>query len=423
MPNFKLGSKNNQVMQIQATLEKAGYNPGPIDGMYGIQTEGAVKDFQRNNGLLPDGIIGPDTYRILRSFMLGYDNYIIRTGDTLYSISKKYGTQVYKIITANPLIEPLGLIPGSTIKVPYSMDVVNTNINYTYNVLETDLMGLEARYPFMTVGSAGQSVLGRQLYYVRLGVGDNQVSYNGSHHALEWITTPLLMKFIENFARAYSEGRNIRGYNIGDIWSRSSIYIVPMVNPDGVELVLNGLTSDNPFYRDLIRWNSGSTDFSKDWEANNRGVDINHNYNANWQLSKEAEPSYGVYGPGPTRYSGPYVESEPETRTMVRFTNSHNFRLVLAYHSQGRVIYWQYNALTPPESRRIAEMFSSVSGYTMEETTGITSYSGYKDWFIEYHGKPGFTIEVGRGTNPLPISQFDEIYNENEELLLLASVI
>ena len=196
-----------------------------------------------------------------------------------------------------------------------------------------------------------------------------------------------------------------------------------MVNPDGVELVLNGLTRNNPYYYQLIDWNRGSTDFSRNWEANNRGVDINHNYNANWQLSKEAELSYGVYGPGPTRYSGPYAESEPETRAMVNFTNSHDFRMVLAYHSQGKVIYWQYDALTPPESRRIAEIFSQVSGYELAQTTGITSYSGYKDWFIQDHGKPGFTIEVGRGVNPLPISQFDEIYNDNEELLILASVI
>lgn len=423
MPIFKLGSSGNQVMQIQAVLSKIGYYHGPVDGIFGVQTEEAVENFQRNNGLISDGIIGPDTYRVLQSFMLGYDEYVIRSGDTLYSIAEKYGTQVYKIITANPSVEPLGLIPGNTIKVPYNIDVVDTNINYTYSVLETDLAGLEARYPFITVGSAGESVLGRQLYYVKLGSGSNQVSYNGSHHALEWITTPLLMKFMENFAKAYSEGRSIRGYNIGEIWRRSSIYIVPMVNPDGVELVLNGLTRNNPYYYQLIDWNRGSTDFSRNWEANNRGVDINHNYNANWQLSKEAEPSYGVYGPGPTRYSGPYAESEPETRAMVNFTNSHDFRMVLAYHSQGKVIYWQYDALTPPESRRIAEIFSQVSGYELAQTTGITSYSGYKDWFIQDHGKPGFTIEVSRGVNPLPISQFDEIYNDNEELLILASVI
>ncbi|MCT8978004.1 M14 family metallopeptidase [Clostridium sp. CX1] len=423
MPVYRLGSRGTEVMEIQAVLSKIGYNPGPIDGVYGRQTEEAVRQFQRDNGLTADGIVGPATYNALERFMLGYDVYTIRPGDTLYDIARRYYTQVYKIIVANPGIEPFALILGSTIIVPYGIDVVDTNINYTYEVLRKDLDGLKARYPFITVGVAGKSVLGRNLYYIRLGTGPNQVFYNGSHHALEWITTPLLMKFTENFAKAYSEGRSIGGYNIADIWNRSSIYIMPMVNPDGIDLVLNGLKRSNPFYNDLIKWNKGSTDFSQNWQANTRGVDLNHNYNASWELSKQAEASYGVFGPGPTRYSGPFPESEPETKTVVNFTRSHNFRLVLAYHSQGEVIYWQYGALTPPEARRIGNLFSQVSGYALSETTGITSYSGYKDWFIQEYRRPGYTIEVGRGRNPLPISQFNKIYRDNEELLLLAAVI
>jgi len=423
MPVYRLGSRGTEVMKIQATLNKIGYNPGSIDGVFGRQTEEAVREFQKNNGLTPDGVIGPATYRILESFMLGYDIYTIKPGDTLYTIARKYYTQAYKIIIANPGIEPFYLTPGRSIAVPYGIDVVDTNVNYTYDILKRDLDGLKARYPFISVGSAGRSVLGKELYYVKLGTGPNQVFYNGSHHALEWITTPLLMKFIENFTKAYTEKRNIKGYDISDIWSRSSIYIIPMVNPDGVDLVLNGLTRNNPFYNNLIKWNNGSTDFSRNWESNVRGVDLNHNYNASWELSKEAEAIYGVFGPGPTRYSGPYPESEPETKAVVNFTRNHNFRLVLAYHSQGEVIYWQYSSLTPPESRIIGNLFSQVSGYILAETTGITSYSGYKDWFIQEYRRPGFTIEVGKGTNPLPISQFNKIYRDNEELLILASVI
>lgn len=420
---IKLGSHGTEVMKIQAVLKKIGYNPGAIDGVFGSQTEAAVKSFQRNNGLTPDGIIGPATYRLLERYILGYDTYTIRPGDTLYNIARKYYTQVNKIIAANPGINPSNLIPSTTIVVPYGIDVVDTNIDYTYDILDSDLRGLKARYPFITIGSAGKSVLGRELYYVRLGTGPNQVFYNGSHHALEWITTPLLTKFIENFSKAYVDGTTIRGYSPRDIWNRSSIYIIPMVNPDGVDLVLNGLSRSNPYYNELIRWNKGSTDFSQDWEANNHGVDLNHNYNALWQLSKDAEASYGVFGPGPTRYSGPYPESEPETKAVVSFTRSHNFRLVIAYHSQGEVIYWQFSNLTPPESLPIGRQFSNVSGYALAETSGITSYSGYKDWFIQDFRRPGYTIEVGRGRNPLPISQFDEIYNDNEELLLLASII
>lgn len=423
MPIYRLGSRGTEIMKIQAVLMKVGYNAGSVDGVFGRQTEEAVRAFQRNNGLTSDGIIGPATYRILEKFMLGYDIYTIKPEDTLYNIARRYYTTINKITFANPGIDPSNLVEGRNIVVPFGIDVVDTNIDYTYDILERDLRGLKARYPFISIGSAGRSVLGRELYYIKLGTGPNQVFYNGAHHALEWITSPLLTKFIENFAKAYTEGNSIRGYNVRDIWSRSTIYIMPMVNPDGVDLVLNGLSRNNPFYSDLVRWNNGSTDFSRIWEANIRGVDLNHNYNALWQLSKEAESQYGVFGPGPTRYSGPYPESEPETKAVVNFTRSHNFRLVIAYHSQGEVIYWQYSNLTPSESLRIGEQFSQVSGYTLSETTGITSYSGYKDWFIQEFRRPGFTIEVGRGRNPLPISQFDEIYRDNELLLLLASLV
>lgn len=233
----------------------------------------------------------------------------------------------------------------------------------------------------------------------------------------------LLMKFIENFSKAYADRTSIMEYDVRNIWSQSTIYIIPMVNPDGVNLVIDGLQRDNPYYSRLIEWNDGSMDFSRVWQANIRGVDLNHNYDASWNLSKQAEARYGITGPGPTRYSGPYPESEPESKTVADFTRALNFRLVLAYHSQGEVIYWYYLNIIPLDAQRIAQLFSDVSGYTLSQTVGIVSYAGYKDWFIDKYRRPGFTIEVGKGTNPLPISQFNEIYNDNIEILLLAAVV
>lgn len=420
---LRKGDRGSDVKKIQAVLQKIGYDVGPIDGIFGSKTEEAVKRFQLNNRLAVDGIIGPKTYEVLNKFILGYNTYTIKPGDTLYNIAKRHYTTVAKIITANPNIEPNNLTIGQQIIVPVGIDIVDTNVDYTYGIMESDIKALKARYPFIQVGIAGKSVLGKNLYYIRLGSGPNEVFYNGAHHALEWITTPLLMKFIEDFSKAYSEGSEIKGYNIRDIWNRSSIYIMPMVNPDGVDLVINGLQRNNPYYNDLIKWNMGSTDFSKNWQANIRGVDLNHNYNASWYESKISEESYGVYGPGPTRYGGPYPESEPESRNVADFTRRHNFRLILAYHSQGEVIFWTYRDIIPPGAREIGELFSKVSGYELSEPYGIASYAGYKDWFISEYRRPGFTIEVGKGTNPLPISQFDEIYKDNIEILLLAPIV
>lgn len=421
---LRLGTSGNDVMEIQALLKKMGYPIDHVTGTFGPQTLKSVIQFQRNFGLVPDGIIGVSTYRLMEQFLLGYDIYTIQPGDTFYSIAQKYRTNVQSILTANPEQNPENLVVGTQIRVPYGFSVVDTNINYTYDVLQRDFEGLRARYPFLETGSAGKSVLGRDLSWLRLGTGSNQVFYNGAHHSLEWITSPVLMKFAEDFLIAYSEGKLIGGnFNPRDIWERSSIYILPMVNPDGVDLVLNGLKPSNPYYQDLIRWNNGSMDFSKNWQANNRGVDLNHNYNAAWQLSKDAEAEYGVTGPGPTRYSGPFPESEPETKAVVAFTRSHDFRLVMAYHSQGEVIYWNFMDMAPPEALTIGEELSRLSGYSLDQTTGIASYAGYKDWFIQEYRRPGYTIEVGLGQNPLPISQFDKIYRDNLGMLLYASTV
>lgn len=420
---LRLGMSGSDVMEIQAMLQKIGYNPGPIDGVFGPQMQKAVMQFQRNYGLTPNGVIDPSTYKAMERYLLGYDIYIIKRGDTFSSIAKKYYTNLELLLAANPNQNPYNLRIGQQIVVPYGFNVVDTNIDYTYDIMDRDIQGLKARYPFLEVGVAGKSVLDKNLYYIRLGKGPNQVFYNGAHHALEWITSPLLMKFIEEFSKSYVDGGTTDlGYTPRSIWDTSSIYIIPMVNPDGVDLVLDGLQPNNPYYKDLIKWNNGSTDFSRVWQANNRGVDLNHNYDAAWELSKKAEAELGITGPGPTRYSGTSPESEPESKAVVNFTKAHNFRLVMAYHSQGEAIYWDFMDMAPPEGRTIGEKLSKASGYTLEETIGIATYAGYKDWFIQQYRRPGYTIEVGRGVNPLPISQFDQIYNDNLEMLLLASI-
>lgn len=420
---LKIGMSGNDVAEIQALLKNMGYNPGAIDGIFGPKMEQAVKRFQSDHGLVTDGIIGPITYKALQSCSAPSSTYTVKTGDTLYKISVSLNIPITALIAANLDVDSSNLKIGQQLKLPGSGDIVATNSNYTYDVLEKNIRCLQNRYPFLEVGVAGQSVLGRNLYYLKLGNGPNHVFFNAAHHALEWITAVLLMKFSENFLKAYVNGTSIRGYNPRDIWNTSSVYIMPMVNPDGIDLVINGLQSSNPYYEPLIRWNKGRTDFSRVWQANNHGVDLNHNYDASWRLSKEAEPTYGITGPGPTRFSGPFPESEPESKAVADLTREHAFRLVIAYHSQGEVIYWNYQHMAGDVAREIANRLSSISGYALDQTTGIASYAGYKDWFIEKYGRPGYTVEVGRGTNPLPITQFPQIYRANEGLLLLAAVI
>lgn len=419
----RIGSENNDVAILQSILNRIGYGPLSVDGQFGQRTLEAVKDFQSSNRLEPDGIVGFKTWNLLEKFLQGYANYTIKSGDTFYNIAKKFYTTLQKILVANPGIDPNNLQIGQRIVVPYGIDVVLTDVGYTYELMEHNIRGLRARYPFITVEVPGESVLGRNLYVLKIGTGPNKVFYNAAHHALEWITSPLLMKWLENVAKANAAGTNINGYNVRDILAQSAIYIMPMVNPDGVELVINGISPDNPYYEQIQEWTPGDVNPSTVWEANIKGVDLNHNYDAAWEEYQEVQRELGITGPAPTKYSGPFPESESESKTVADFTRRINPRLVLAYHSQGEVIYWNFMNMATAEARRIGELFARVSGYTLDETEGTASYTGYKDWFIKEYRRPGYTIEVGKGENPVPISQFPKIYNDNEELLLLASVI
>ncbi len=114
---------------------------------------------------------------------------------------------------------------------------------------------------------------------------------------------------------------------------------------------------------------------------------------------------------------------EPEALAIYNFTVSHNFSLVLAYHTQGKEIYWQFQNFIPENSFEIGKKFSEVSRYSLSKTPYNSSFAGFKDWFIQEFNKPGYTIEAGLGENPLPVSQFDSIYKDNLGILVLGSVL
>ncbi|MFZ5974798.1 MAG: M14 family metallopeptidase [Bacillota bacterium] len=423
METLYTGSRGPYVKLVQSLLKRIGYDSGPVDGVFGSQTRQAVIAFQMNNGLTPDGIVGPATWRAFNTILRGYANYTVRPGDTYTSLARRFYTTVNAIITANPGVDPNFLQIGQTVVVPYGIDVVFTDIDYTYDIMEMNIRALKARHPFLETGVIGKSVMGKNIYYIRLGAGSHEVSYNGSHHANEWITSPFLMKFIENFLKAYVSRASIRGYDIAALWNRSSMYIVPMVNPDGVDLVLGAISPDNPYYRNAVSLNRTGQPIPRVWKANIRGTDLNLNYPAGWERGVEYERSLGTTGPGPANYGGPAPLSEPETLAMAEFTRRHSFTLAIAFHTQGEVIFWQYLDLAPPEALPIAERFSRINGYAVLTNPPEASFGGYKDWFIQEYRRPGYTFEVGRGVKPIGTEQFNTIYNQNEGVLLEASVI
>ncbi len=290
---------------------------------------------------------------------------------------------------------------------------------YTYDVMKQDLMRLAEKFPRMKWGSIGKSHWGRELFCIRLGRGKRAISYNGAHHGMEWITSAMLVRFIEDFLQCESAGRAFGGFSVRALCEKASVYIIPMVNPDGVELAAVGLPKDlDPAEREgLVRMNKGSECFDR-WQANAKGVDLNHNYDAMWEKSKAMEKEYGIFGPGATRFSGTTPLSEPESRALAEFTREKNVEIALAFHSQGKVIYQGFQGKEPPVSIKIAKAFERISPYKIDYTEGIASFGGYKDWFVNEFHRPGFTVEVGEGRNPLPFENLPIIYRETLPILL-----
>ena len=376
MEILRLNSRGPNVELLQSTLKKISFYNSNIDRIFGTQTQNAVINFQKALGLTPDGIVGPNTWNALMPYINGYTKYEIQSGDTLYNLANRFSTTVSAILTANPGISANALRIGEIIIIPFG-SVVPTNISYTYDVLKLNIPALKTIYPFLETGFIGRSVLGNQIPFIKFGNGQKEVFYCASTHANEWITTPLLMKFLEILSKSYVNNLNVFGYTAQYLFNNTSLYIVPMVNPDGINLVTGLYPETSNIYKNaqIISQSYPDIPFPDGWKANIRGVDINLQFPADWEKAREIKFAQGFDKPAPRDYVGLSALSEPESISLYNFTLEHNFSLMLTYHTQGKVIFWQYQDYTPPISQNIVNTFASVSGYTPEETPYNSSFA------------------------------------------------
>ncbi len=287
---------------------------------------------------------------------------------------------------------------------------------------ETILKLVEA-YPFLRSELLTTSAFGRPIRTLVVGEGERRVIYSAAHHANEWITTPVLLKFAEELAEAIQNDGRVYGVKARNIAKAATIYLVPMVDPDGVDLVTGAIEKGTLQYETAQRLaeNYPNIPFTDGWKANLLGVDLNLQYPAGWLQAREIKFSQGYTRPGPRDYVGRAPLNQRESIALAGFTEDIDPALVLAYHTQGRVIYWQFRDYEVPGARELGEEFARLSGYALEDTPYESSFAGYKDWFIQNFRRPGYTIEVGSGENPLPIEQFDEIYRDNLGILVTAA--
>lgn len=294
-----------------------------------------------------------------------------------------------------------------------------------YGTMRGIVTALCARYSFLHTAVSGCSVLGRELPILILMPPDGEpieqrVLLTAAFHGQEWLTTLCALRLCEEMCLAIKSGLPMCGISLSRALRGRQIILFPMVNPDGVEIALGGSATANE-YADLVHRLGG--DEAGLWQANVRGVDINHNFNAGWTEMQELAAKSGKDRAGARQFCGISPESEPETRAVTDLCRRYAFRHVVALHSQGEEIYWQYGENTPPQSRIMACVLGAASGYAVTHPSGMASHGGFKDWFISCFHRPGFTIELGRGENPLPLDEFHAIYEKAREMLLLSLLL
>lgn len=304
------------------------------------------------------------------------------------------------------------------------MAIVKTDVPQTSALSDQTILELVKTYPFMRTELLTETAFGRKIRTLVIGRGKRKVIYSAAHHANEWITTPVLLKFAEEFAEAIQNGTSIFGIDAKTLSETATIYMVPMVDPDGVDLVTGAIIAGEGQYEMARRMASyyPSIPFPEGWKANLLGVDLNLQYPAGWLRAREIKFSQGFTRPGPRDYVGRAPLTQKESSALAGYTEYIDPDLILAFHTQGKEIYWQFDGIEVPGARALGERLAAASGYTLTEPAEQSSYAGYKDWFIKTFRRPGYTIEVGSGVNPLPLRQFDEIYRDNLGILVTAAL-
>lgn len=303
------------------------------------------------------------------------------------------------------------------------MTIVKTDVPMTSALNWQTVEELSQRYPALRRETLTWTAFGRPIPMLIAGMGRRRVLFAGAFHANEWITAPVVLKFMEELAQAQEDGGTIGGTDARTLLENVTILAIPMVNPDGVDLVTGAIEPGTAQYSrgERLAANYPSIPFPDGWRANLMGVDLNLQYPAGWRKARDIKFSQGYTRPGPRDYVGAAPLNQRESFALVQLTRRFSPDLVLALHSQGQVIYWQFEDYVVPGARELGEKMAQVSGYTLADTPYNSSFAGYKDWFIQAFRRPGYTIEVGKGENPLPISQFDAIYDNVLGAMVIAA--
>ncbi len=405
MKNLKYGSRGSLVELLQLGLGRAGYGPLDTDGCLGGATIAALSRFRRDLALAGPGAVPRSVWAALEPYLACRAAVRLGPGETPFSAALRFGADTGAVAAANPGLDPDALRPDAPVTLPLPFDCVPA-ISWSSRANELSIGALAARYPSLRPETWGRSAMGRRLRALRFGEGDRALVFTAAHHANEWITAPALLRYASALAESYHSGDAAASEAYGGL----RVYFLPLVDPDGVDLV-TGALEEGPW---LDRARQIAADYPQvawpeGWKANIRGTDLNLQYPADWERAREIKYARGWRSPAPRDYVGRSPLCAPEAFALWSLTRALKPAAVLAFHTQGEVIYWSYHGYAPPGAEELAGRLAGASGYALDAAPDESSNAGYKDWVIDSLDTPAFTVECGLGESPLPLTQLDGI--------------
>jgi len=259
------------------------------------------------------------------------------------------------------------------------------DLYFDWETLTLNLMKLEKEYAnILKVYSIGKSVLGREIWCCEIKASESEdgvVLIDGGMHGSEVIGVKVAYSILERVLSEYNELQSI------GVLKRLTLIIIPMLNPDGVEM--SKYSPPTPSIR------------LKDGRCNANGVDLNRNFNYEW--SAGGSPLYNS-----TVYRGEVAESEPEVKALKDLMQKRKIIFYVNLHSGVRQIIIPAYQVNPYLNvyANITSILSNIFGFEMVRG-GI--YGGSANWCLMARGGPALSLIIelyGGGTNALNVDWF-----------------
>ena len=278
------------------------------------------------------------------------------------------------------------------------------------------------RYKFMSLTYIGESILGKGIPMVGLGEGKKQIVYVGAHSGKDWLGSAALIRFINEYCEIKKSGGRIYNYSIDYLFATRRICVIPMLNPDGVDININGVGEDNILKERILSMRQ-KRDFS-DWEANARGVSLQRNYSGGFLERRALSERDGIISGAPRGYGGEAPESEPEIGALcaaLRFSGE--LRAALSIGGSGDKIYYRTDKKAPPRGKSIAAALSRMNGCRLQSDGDGTEHGGFVDLCIDEFNIPVFHIPCMGANKNYPYSYFDVYSRQREALFTLPALV